>query len=132
MARILVIDDDAYIQSIIKKRLLRRGYEVSVATNGKRALKRLRTKQYDAILVDLLLPDIPGRDIIEIIKKEELMPLKRVLVLTGVHNVQNATAYMQFGVFAYIGKPFDFDNLFSLLDRCCGDDPPPTDLDAIV
>ena len=130
--RLLVVDDDPDMVNVIKKRLARRGYDVSTASTGARALRRLRKEPCDCLLLDLLLPDISGREIMETIAKEEILPLSRVIVLTGVHNVQNATAYMQYGAFAYLGKPFDFDYLAQTISRCCKDDGDTDVLEAVV
>lgn len=130
--RVLIVDDDDGVRGAVSRLLRHHGMLPVQAGRGQRALERLRAgEKFSCVLLDLLLPDMMGCEIVETIATEKLFPLERIIVLTAVTNVANATAYMQFGLNAYIGKPWDNDALLKLIQRVCSGQGPES-LEAIV
>ncbi len=130
--RILIVDDDEGVRGAISRLLRHQDMLPVQAARGQRALERLRAgEKFDCMLLDLLLPDMMGCQIVESIAAEKLFPLERIIVLTAVTNVANATAYMQFGLNAYIGKPWDNEALLKIIGRVCSGQGPAS-LEAII
>jgi two-component system, OmpR family, response regulator len=119
--RILIIDADPAVRNALSRLLRREGMEVSTAVSGSRALNRLRAgERFDCMIVDLVLPGMPGRVFLESLEDEALFAAGRIIILTAVHNVDNATAYMQRGCAAYCGKPYDNRRILAQVQRLCG------------
>jgi two-component system phosphate regulon response regulator OmpR len=114
--RVLVIDDDERVRSVLARLLRHNGMEAGTAVDGGRALERLREGEaFDCIIVDLLMPRVCGREFVEALREENLFPLERVIVLTAVHNADNATAYLRYGCGAYCGKPWENQRLLEII-----------------
>jgi two-component system OmpR family response regulator len=131
--RVLVVDDDEHIRNAVARLLRHQGFEASTAVDGEHALKRLRTgEHFDGMTVDLMMPGLGGKEFITILREEALFPLQRVLILTAVHNADNATAYIQYGCAGYCGKPWDTNRLLTQVARICCDNDSDTPLRAVV
>lgn len=112
--KILIVDDNKTFLSQMKKYLTLKNFDVDVAYRGKDALKML-TKGYDAVLVDLKIPDISG---IEIMREARRKGIKtNFIVITGYGEVESAVEAMKLGAIDYIQKPFDMDKLLQILDK---------------
>lgn len=112
--KILIVDDNKTFLSQMKKYLTLKNFDVDVAYRGKDALKML-TKGYDAVLVDLKIPDISG---IEIMREARRKGIKtNFIVITGYGEVESAVEAMKLGAIDYIQKPFDIDKLLQILDK---------------
>ncbi len=131
--RVLIVDEDEKVRNALARLLRRNGMEPATSTSGERALSRIKHgEHFDCVIVDLLLPDMRGCDFIQTLAEEAVYPLKRVIVLTAIHNVDNATAYMQFGIAGYCGKPFDTERILDQVRRAGGETPVSGDLNALV
>ena len=114
---ILIIDDDPGLCETLSF-LLEDHYSVSVVSDGAAALDLLRTEKIDLALLDLLLPEIDGLEVLERIK--EITPRVPVIVLTGLGMAGPAATAMKLGAFDYVTKPFD-DTLLSLIHSALTD-----------
>lgn len=103
MERILVIDDDQDICSLLSRFLSKNGFEVDVATKGGDALKLLRTKTFTLVLCDYHLSDMDGADLLQRIKI--LQPAVPVIIITGYSDVRTAVQTFKYGAFDYVVKP---------------------------
>lgn len=131
--RVLIVDDEEHIRNALSRLLRRHEYEVATAINGDQGLKRLRRgERFDCVLLDLMMPVVSGRQVVEAMHAEELIELKRVIILTAVHNADNATAYLQYGCAGYIGKPFENEKVLEQIRRICEQNPPLDKLEAII
>jgi CheY-like chemotaxis protein len=118
---VLVVDDEEGVRNAVSRLLRHHGYRVSTANNGERAWRRLQNgEHYDCILLDLLMPHMSGRDLVLKAAKSGIVPLSRIVLLTAVQNVDNATAYLQLGCAGYCGKPYDNDWVLYQVRRVCG------------
>jgi len=107
--KILIIDDETTIGTSCKRVLERENFEVLYQQNGRSGLKEALTGKYDLILLDLLLPDIEGMEILKSIKSKEIS--SEVIIITGYATVQTAVETIQLGAADYISKPFSPDEL---------------------
>ncbi len=107
--KILVVDDDLVTRKNLSRILQREGYEVVLAASGSEGAKKFKKFPYDIVLVDLIMDDISGIDLLEIIKKETAST--EVIIMTGYASVNTAIDAMQKGAFHYIQKPFRIEEL---------------------
>jgi len=106
--KILVVDDDPDIRTIIKDRFEKLGYQVFVAENGQEALKSVAQQEPDAIFLDLQMPRMSGMEVIRRLKDYSNLP---VIVITAFGTIDKAVEAMKEGAFDFITKPFSPDHL---------------------
>ena len=116
---ILIIDDERSVCNACHLILSERGHRVERKMTGETGLKALQSGQYDAVLLDMMLPDINGIDILKIIKKEK--PKIRVIVITGYSTVENAVKVMKLGASDFLAKPFTDDELIATIEKTCSE-----------
>ena len=104
MDKILIVDDDKGLQSLLSDVLKLEGYEAIVADDGREALEKIRTHLPDLILLDIKLPKMDGIRVLEKIKKIDKNLV--VIMLTGYGDIKDAVQAMKSGAFDYITKPF--------------------------
>lgn len=101
--KILVVDDEARFRKLIKMYLDREGYEVDESENGETALKQASERDYDLVILDLMLPDIDGLDVCKRLK--ELKPLP-IMMLTARGDEADRIKGFESGADDYVVKPF--------------------------
>ena len=111
MNNILIVDDDRDMQTILSDTLELEGYKITVAGDGKAALKEITSSSPELILLDVKLPGMSGLEILEKIRKIN----KRVVVimLTGYGDIKDAVQAIKLGAFDYITKPFDDEDMIA-------------------
>lgn len=113
--RLLIVDDEVKFLESIAKRLELRGLDVTTAPNGEEAIKKARTEKFDLVLLDLKMPGIDGRQVMEILKKEH--KFVEVIILTGHGSVDSAVECTKLGAFDYLPKPYEMENLLNVLHK---------------
>jgi DNA-binding NtrC family response regulator len=113
-ARILVVDDDESIRTVLIAVLEEKGYTVDTAGSGNEGIEKTKTSFYNLALVDIRLPDMEGTQVLA--KMEETAPEIRKIIITGYPSVQNAIEAINKGAHAYIMKPFDMDNVLRTVE----------------
>jgi len=106
---VLVIDDELTVCRSCQKILNEDGYDVSIALNGREGLERARQEDFDLVIVDLMMPDMNGMEVVEAVKKEQ--PDMSVIIMTGYSSVPSAVKGMKLGAADYIPKPFTPDEM---------------------
>jgi DNA-binding response OmpR family regulator len=103
---VLVIEDDRFIGEMYVRSLKKAGYEIDGVVDGNDGLVSARNKQYDVILLDLMLPERRGTDILEALRggKEDLIPNSHVIVLTNFQQDDESRMAMQKHADAYLIK----------------------------
>ena len=110
MSKILVIEDEAKIARFIELELSHEGYEVDKAADGRAGVEAALSSDYDLILLDLLLPQLNGMEVLRRIRKESDVP---VIVLTARDAVMDKVAGLDAGADDYITKPFAIEELLA-------------------
>ena len=110
--RVLVVDDEPQIQRFLKPSLAAAGYEVVSAGTGEEALKLAATAAPDVILLDLGLPDIDGKDVIEKLRTWSKVP---IIVLSARDREAEKIAAFDLGADDYVNKPFGMGELIARL-----------------
>lgn len=104
-ARVLVVDDDPFIQQMVEALLERRGCHVSVASTGAAALATMAAPAPDLVLLDLGLPDISGLEVLRHFRAAETWRHVRILVFTASHDTDTIVRAKQTGASGYVCKP---------------------------
>ncbi|HEY6146687.1 MAG TPA: sigma-54 dependent transcriptional regulator, partial [Thermoanaerobaculia bacterium] len=102
--RLLVVDDEEVIRDVLQALLEREGYEVATASDAREALSRFDADPYDVVLLDLMLPDRPGLEVLREIRRRD--PDAVVVIVTAYSSIEGAIEAMREGAFHYIPKPF--------------------------
>ncbi len=103
--KLLIVDDEVKFLDSIAQRLQLRDFDVTKATNGQEAIEATRREKYDLALLDLKMPGIDGRQVLEILKKEH--KFLEVIILTGHGSVDSAVECTKLGAFDYLPKPYE-------------------------
>ncbi len=114
LKKILVADDDPEVLELVEKRLRSDGYQVIKAAAGREAIEKIKIHQPHLILMDIVLPDIDGSEVIKTIKADPLLQSIPVIFLSGIIT-QNDEAKLEVKVdgrlFPAIPKPCNFERL---------------------
>lgn len=104
--RVLVVDDEADIVALVAYHLARAGYSVSTAANGAAALDKAREERPSLVVLDLMLPDMSGFDILEALRADEATKGVAVLLLTARREEPDRIRGLSLGADDYLTKPF--------------------------
>ncbi|MFP5209993.1 MAG: HD domain-containing phosphohydrolase [Acidobacteriota bacterium] len=113
--RILVVDDETPIRSMIGSALERQGYAVHLVASGKEALKKLEGNSFDLVLTDIVMQDVNGIALLEWIQGQH--PNLPVVMVTAVQDIGVAIDSMRRGAYDYLLKPFERDHLLNTVRR---------------
>jgi CheY-like chemotaxis protein len=105
--KILIIDDDLLNRTVLSVNLTEEGYTVATAENGSIGLQMLREQPFDVVLLDLLMPEIDGFDVLKIIKADVRIRHLPVIVISGEEDLAGITRCIAVGAEDYMQKPFD-------------------------
>jgi len=115
--RILVADDDEDIREILQDSLGSYGYVVETAASGREALQKLEQRTYDGMLLDILMPDMDGLEVLREVRQR--FPSLPVVMMTAIAREAAAQA-VEAGAQAYVLKPFDAAQLKRIVERWFG------------
>jgi DNA-binding response OmpR family regulator len=121
--RVLVVEDDPAICTLLEALMRRRGYNCDVVSDGNDAIRRLRCHPYTAILLDLMLPGAFGFEVIRFLKAERPSMTSRVVVMTAASSA-TLRDFDASGVRAVMRKPFDIQELVDHVAACAALDKP--------
>ncbi len=103
-ARLLLVDDDDSLRTVLQTLLAKEGYTVTTAQDGEEAMKIIKDGAFDLVLLDIIMPKISGFGVLRFIK--ESAPSTRVIMLTAYSELKLAVEAKQHGADDFIGKPF--------------------------
>jgi two-component system phosphate regulon response regulator PhoB len=105
-SNILVVDDEDDIRELIRYNLAREGYHVTTADNGENALKEIRNRRPDAVILDLMLPGMDGLEVCRTLKQSSEMSQMPIIMLTAKGEDADMVTGLEMGADDYIVKPF--------------------------
>ena len=117
---VLLVDDNEATCTLITA-ILRRDFQIEIASDGMEAIEKLRTNQYAVILLDLRMPQYDGFSVLDFLKANNPEMLPSVLVVTAVLTARETERAKSYGVCGIVTKPFDVDTLLEAVKRCAGD-----------
>jgi putative nucleotidyltransferase with HDIG domain len=113
--RILVVDDEAHVRSMMAATLERQGYEVILASGGREALEAIDKDGFELILTDIVMQDGNGLALLERIHAQN--PNLPVIMVTAIHDISVAIDSMRRGAYDYLLKPFEREHLVATVQR---------------
>ena len=113
--KILIVDDEEVLQDVLSSLLQGAGYDTLAARTGGEALALLESEEVDLVLLDLMLPDARGLDLLRQIREED--PQQVIVVITAFSSVEGAIQAMRDGAFHYIPKPFKNDEVLLTVEK---------------
>ena len=108
MATLLIVDDDTLIRDTLHE-LLSPSHECHTADRAEQALAYLEVETYDAVITDITMPGLSGRDLLKHIQAKH--PATPVVVVSGMSNVTDAHELIEMGAFAFFTKPFKLEEI---------------------
>jgi class 3 adenylate cyclase/CheY-like chemotaxis protein len=118
VGRILVVDDNESNRDLLRRRLVLEGHEVIVAESGRRGLAMLEEQPVDLILLDLLMPDMNGIEVLERLKRDERWHEIPVIMISGLQESDAAIRCIEAGAEDYLSKPFNLVLLRARISAC--------------
>ena len=104
--KILVVDDDADLIELIRFNLKRAGFSIGTASNGLEALKKARSIRPDLIVLDLMMPELDGFAVCEILRREKATCSIPIIILTALSGELGRMSGFECGATEYLTKPF--------------------------
>jgi DNA-binding NtrC family response regulator len=112
---LLLVDDDPDFRESIARRFVRRGFQVQEATHGEQALQLASLRQFDVVVLDMVMPGMSGIQVLEQLKLTH--PECEVILLTGQGTVETAVQAMKLGAYDFLTKPFPLAELEILIEK---------------
>ncbi len=113
--RLLFVDDEEEFVNYMTKRLRRHEFEIHAYTNPVEALEKTEGQRYDVGLLDLKMPEMDGEELLGRLKQRD--PTMEIIILTGHGSIESAFRSAKVGVYEYLLKPCEFDDLVSSINR---------------
>ncbi|MBI1804567.1 MAG: response regulator [Ignavibacteriae bacterium] len=114
-SRILVVDDENALRTVLSSELSSAGYDVATASDGDEAISEVQNKKFDLVLLDIKMPRVDGFEVLKFIKKS--YPTVRVIMLTGFADLKNAIESKKHGAEDFVSKPYDLVDLLTTIER---------------
>lgn len=116
-ARILVVDDVAVNREILKRRLVRRGFEITEAGGGREALAIIEREHVDLVLLDIMMPDVDGLEVVRIVRLTRSTEELPIIMVSARSFSEDVTQCLELGANDYVTKPVDFEATLELINR---------------
>jgi len=103
--KVLLVDDEKEFVEVLSERMKNRGMNVSTSLSAKEALKKIDQESFDAVVLDLMMPEMDGIEVLRIIKEKR--PEMQIILLTGHGTIEKGIEAMKLGAMDFIEKPAD-------------------------
>ena len=107
--QILIVDDDPNMLSVLQNAFSEENYHVTTSSNGLDAIEKCRTRPYDLIISDIMMPGATGLEVLSTAKK--INPGTLVILITGFASLETAVSAIREGAYDYITKPFRLEEI---------------------
>lgn len=114
MKRVLMIEDDPGILRVVGDRLKKEGYDFSFETNGVTGLQKVLKSEFDILLIDLMLPEVSGFDVIREIRTRGIHT--PIIIMSAKFQMSDKVSGLRLGADDYLVKPFEFDELLARIE----------------
>lgn len=115
---LLVVDDNPLNRSRLSDRLQSHGYTVSQADTGHQALVRLRREKFDLVLLDSMMPEFSGEQVLQAIKSDVALQKIPVIMIAGLDEIESVARCIELGAEDYLSSPFDPVLLSARIEAC--------------
>jgi DNA-binding response OmpR family regulator len=116
-AKILAVDDEPELTDLMHYHLVRAGHEVTTAANGWEAIHAVRASRPDIILLDLMLPDLDGFGVCEILRRDPATATIPIIIVSAWASTDSRNLGLELGALDYITKPFSPPELVARVNR---------------
>jgi len=110
-ASILVVDDDPEIVTMLSTRLGKRGFKITTAEDGKKAIELAKRDKPDLVLLDVMMPGKSGWEVARALKQDPVTQHVKIVMVTAIGEKTNEITAPIYGADAHIDKPFEFEQL---------------------
>src|SRR5919204_2653021 len=117
-ASVLVVEDDALNRKLLAKRLERQGHRVCMAADGRTGLDLLQSEPFDIVLLDILMPEMDGFELLEEIQADERLRPIPVVMISALEDMDSVVRCVEMGADDYLPKPFDPVLLRARINSC--------------
>jgi len=107
--KVLVVDDEEQFLKAFSKRLEMRGLKIETATSGEEAISKRKGRDFDAIILDLVMPGIGGMETLKKLKEEN--PDLQIIILTGHGTIEKGVEAIKAGAMDFVEKPADINKI---------------------
>ncbi len=118
--KVLVLEDEPAVQTLIYKQLTAQGFEVTVAGDGLDGLMKLEAQRPDVIICDVMMPNLDGMEFVKAIKAHSGTASIPVIFLTAKTDPRSMIDGINVGARFYVTKPFQLDDLLGKIKRALG------------
>jgi len=115
MAKVLLVDDEKDFRDVLAQRMSNQGLDVDTAECGPRAIEMIDSKLYDAVIVDLVMPEMDGLETLKRLLKKQ--PNLQIIVLTGQASVAKGVEAMKMGAVDFLEKPAKIESLVKKIEQ---------------
>lgn len=115
---LLVVDDNEANRDMLARRLARLGYTVALAEDGRLALERIAAEPFDLVLLDIMMPELDGYEVLRRLKADDVLRHLPVIVLSASDDMASAVRCIELGAEDYLPKPFDPVLLRARISAC--------------
>jgi CheY-like chemotaxis protein len=114
--RILVVDDNPFNREVLSRRLQRQGHTVAEAVNGHEALDMLAAHHFDLVLLDIVMPEMNGMDVLARLKADEKLRHLPVIMISALRDIDNVVHCLKIGADDYLPRPYNATILRARVD----------------
>jgi len=113
--KLLVVDDEDGLRTLLKSELELHGFDVDEADGGTMAMEAAKETTYDVVILDIRMPDIDGMEVLRRLRADKLA--RKIIMLTGVDELKIARETLELGADDFLTKPIEFKNLIACINR---------------
>ena len=117
-ASVLVVDDNEMNRDMLTRRLTRDGYRIDIAENGRRALEKVAVGNYDLVLLDIMMPELDGYQVLAQMKSSPALRHIPVIMITALEEMESVVRCIEMGAEDYVCKPFNPTLLKARVGAC--------------
>lgn len=115
---ILVVEDDRMLRLMLENMLVHQGHQVSLAEDGRQAIQMMQEVDFDLVLLDLLMPEVDGYQVLELMKQDRRLHNLAVIVISGFDDMDSIVRCIEMGAEDYLSKPYNPIMLKARIGAC--------------
>ncbi|MBE9182567.1 response regulator [Oculatella sp. LEGE 06141] len=115
---VLVVDDNEMNRDLLSRRLKRQGHDITIAEDGKQALEKMRSQQFDLVLLDIMMPEMNGYQVLEYLKADAALRHIPVIMISALDDIESVVRCIELGAEDYLFKPFNPTILKARISAC--------------
>lgn len=115
---VLVVDDNEMNRDLLSRRLQRQGHTVVVAANGVQAMEKVRSHPFDVVLLDIMMPELNGYEVLEQLKADPALRHIPVIMISALDDIESVVRCIELGAEDYLFKPFNPTLLGARIRAC--------------